>query len=150
MVSIVMPAYNAEKYIEQAIRSVINQTYKDWELIVIDDGSIDNTASILFELAALDSRIHALKNEKNCGASYTRNRAISLARGEWIAFLDSDDLWKPEKLDRQIKLCDKYPDMVISYTASSFIDDNGNPYSYVMPAIEKLTYETLLRKNLMY
>ena len=97
MVSIVMPAYNAEKYIEQAIRSVINQTYKDWELIVIDDGSIDNTASILFELAALDSRIHALKNEKNCGASYTRNRAISLARGEWIAFLDSDDLWMPEK-----------------------------------------------------
>lgn len=149
MISIIMPAYNAEKTIRESIQSIIAQTFIDWELIVIDDGSSDDTADILSELADSDSRIHFLQNEKNSGASYTRNRAVALAKGEWIAFLDSDDLWKPEKLEKQLALCDKYPDMVICYTASSFIDDNGKPYSYVMSAIEKLTYNTLLRKNLM-
>ena len=149
MVSIIMPAYNAEKYIEQAVRSVMMQTYKGWELIVIDDGSVDETATILANLAAFDDRIVFLQNEKNRGVSYTRNRAISLAKGEWIAFLDSDDIWRPEKLEKQLELLAKNPQAVICYTASSFVDDDGNPYRYVMPAIEKLTYNVLLRKNLM-
>jgi len=149
MVSIVMPAYNAEKYIEQAIRSVIKQTYAEWELIVIDDGSKDDTATILAEFAKQDHRIRFLQNEKNKGVSYTRNRAVELAKGEWIAFLDSDDQWLPEKLEKQLALVDQYPDMVVGYTASSFIDDVGEPYGYIMPAIEKLTYDMLLCKNLM-
>lgn len=149
MVSIIMPAYNAEKYIEQAIQSVLQQTYTDWELIVIDDGSSDNTVTILSKLAELDSRIVFLQNEENRGVSHTRNRAVLLAKGEWIAFLDSDDLWEPNKLEKQIALSNKYPNMVVCYTASSFIDDNGKPYGYVMPAVEKLTYNMLLRKNIM-
>ena len=90
-----------------------------------------------------------LKNEKNSGVSYTRNRAIEEARGEWIAFLDSDDLWDRHKLEKQLSLLEKYPDMVICYTASSFIDESGNPYGYIMPATEQLTYKELLRKNIM-
>ena len=149
MVSIVMPAYNAAKTIRASIESVQAQTVKEWELIVVDDGSTDNTASILTELAASDNRIRFLQNEKNSGASYTRNRAIELARGEWIAFLDSDDLWKPEKIEKQLGLAAMHPDMVICYTASSFINDEGEPYGYVMEAVEYMTYKMLLRKNLL-
>lgn len=149
MISIVMPAYNAAKTIRDSIESIQAQTFKDWELIVIDDGSKDCTADILREMAAADERIHFLQNEKNSGASYTRNRAVELAAGEWIAFLDSDDLWRPEKLEKQLALAEAHPDMVICYTASSFIDDDGEPYGYVMPAIERMTYKKLLRKNLM-
>ena len=144
-----MPAYNAEKTIEFAISSVLAQTHKDWELIVIDDGSTDKTVAILSELAATDSRIRFLQNENNKGVSYTRNRAVELAEGEWIAFLDSDDMWKPEKLEKQLELSKKHSKMVICYTASSFIDDNGNSYSYILSAPEKLTYKELLHKNLM-
>lgn len=149
MVSIVMPAYNAARTIRDSIESVQAQTVQDWELIVIDDGSKDSTADILREMAAADERIRFLQNEKNSGASYTRNRAIELASGEWIAFLDSDDLWRPEKLEKQLAMAEAHPDMVICYTASSFIDDDGKPYSYVMSALEQMTYKKLLRKNLM-
>ena len=149
MVSIIMPAYNAAKTIRDSIESIQAQTFKDWELIVIDDGSKDETANILQEMTAADNRIHFLQNERNSGASYTRNRAVELAIGEWIAFLDSDDLWMPEKLEKQLALAKSYPDMVVCYTASSFIDDDSKPYSYVMPAIERLTYRQLLCKNLM-
>lgn len=149
MVSVIMPAYNAEKTIRDSVRSVIDQTVKDLELIVIDDGSADGTVDILSELANTDSRIRFFQNEKNSGASFTRNRAVELAEGEWIAFLDSDDIWHPEKLERQLALVDNDPDMVICYTASSFIDDGGKPYGYVMPAVERLTYNMLLRRNLM-
>lgn len=149
MVSIVMPAYNAAGTIRKSIESIKAQTVKEWELIVIDDGSNDDTAAILSELASSDSRICFLQNEKNSGASFTRNRAVSLAKGEWIAFLDSDDQWLPEKLEKQLSLAAKHPDMVICYTASSFIDDNGKQFSYVMEAVERMTYKMLLRKNLL-
>lgn len=148
-VTVVMPAYNAEKTIREAVGSVIAQTVKDWELIVIDDGSTDNTVAILTELAGSDSRIRFLQNEKNSGVSYTRNRAVALSKGEWIAFLDSDDIWQPQKLEKQLELLNKYPEMVVCYTASSFIDDKGNPFEYVMEAIEELDYKTLLHKNIM-
>ena len=149
MVSIVMPAYNAAKTIRSSIESIQAQTFQDWELIVIDDGSKDCTADILREMVATDGRIRFLQNEKNSGASYTRNRAVALATGEWIAFLDSDDMWRHDKLEKQVALADLHPDMVVSYTASSFIDDEGNSYGYIMPAIERMTYKQLLRKNLM-
>lgn len=144
-----MPAYNAAKTIRASIQSIQGQTVQEWELIVIDDGSKDDTAAILADLSAKDSRIRFLQNEKNSGASYTRNRAVELAQGEWIAFLDSDDLWMPEKLEKQLALATIYPDMVICYTASSFINDDGELYGYVMGAIERMTYRTLLRKNLL-
>lgn len=100
LVSIIMPAYNAEKYITNAINSIIHQTYKNWELLIVDDYSKDNTIKIVSEFK--DDRIILLKNRKNIGAAISRNRALKAARGKWIAFLDSDDIWHPEKLERQI------------------------------------------------
>lgn len=149
MVSIVMPAYNAAGTIRLSVESVLAQTVSDWELIVIDDGSSDDTAEILEQMAARDRRIRFLQNERNSGVSYTRNRAVALAEGEWIAFLDSDDLWHPQKLEKQLTLAAEHPDMVICYTASSFINDDGNPYGYVMEAESLTTYKTLLKKNLL-
>lgn len=148
-VSVIMPAYNAEKYIEAAIQSVINQTFINWELIIIDDGSIDNTVEIVAKLVENDHRVRFLINETNKGVSYTRNRAIEIATGEWIAFLDSDDLWQNDKLEKQLLLTEKYPDMVVCYTASSFINEAGTPYEYVLEAIEQIDYKKLLHKNIM-
>lgn len=149
MVSIVMPAYNAANTIRASVESIRAQTVSDWELIVIDDGSKDDTAEILTKLAEEDARIRFLQNEENSGASYTRNRAVALARGEWIAFLDSDDLWKSDKLEKQLALVTEHPDMVICYTASAFINDDGEMYGYVMQAVERMTYKMLLKRNLL-
>lgn len=100
LVSIIMPAYNAEKYISNSINSIIQQTYKNWELIVVDDCSTDKTTKVILNYK--DERIHLLKNTKNSGAAISRNRALREAKGKWIAFLDSDDIWHPEKLERQL------------------------------------------------
>ena len=148
-VSVIMPAYNAEKTVAQAIISVMGQSFGDFELIVIDDCSKDNTVSIIEALAKEDERIVLLKNEKNSGVSKTRNYGISVARGELIAFLDSDDMWREDKLEKQLAIFEKNEKAVISYTASAFIDNDGNPYDYIMQAEEKTDYKTLLKKNLL-
>lgn len=148
-ISVIMPAYNASKTIKESILSVLNQTYKDFELIIVNDCSNDDTKSIIREYVEKDSRIVYFENEFNSGASYSRNRAISCAKGEWIAFLDSDDIWKNDKLEKQIKLIEDVPDATIVYTASSFINSDGVPYSYVLPAEKETTYKTLLKKNLI-
>ena len=103
LVSIIMPSYNTAEYIEKSIESVILQTYPCWELIIVDDCSKDNTDEIVNSYLC-DGRIKYLKNEKNSGAAVSRNRALREAKGKWIAFLDSDDLWEPEKLEKQILL----------------------------------------------
>lgn len=148
-VSVIMPAYNAEKTVAQAINSVTGQTFGDFELIVIDDCSKDNTVGVIEDLAKNDERIVLLKNETNSGVAKTRNYGVSMAKGELIAFLDSDDMWRADKLEKQLVIFEKNTDAVISYTASSFIDSEGNPYSYVMQAEEKTDYKTLLKKNLL-
>ena len=101
LVSIIMPSYNTENYISQAIDSVRAQTYKNWELLIVDDCSVDSTDEVVKPFLR-DERIKYFKNEKNCGAAVCRNRALREAKGRWIAFLDSDDLWVPEKLEKQI------------------------------------------------
>lgn len=105
LVSIIMPSYNTADFIPDAIRSVLSQTYSNWELIIVDDCSADHTDEIVASIA--DSRIRYLKNEKNSGAAVSRNRALREAKGRWIAFLDSDDLWKPQKLEKQIRFMEK-------------------------------------------
>src|SRR5699024_2666155 len=99
-VSIIMPAYNAEKYISESIDYVKNQLFTNWELIIIDDYSKDKTLDVIRSFD--DSRIKIIELEKNSGAAYARNRGIEVAQGEFIAFLDSDDLWTEEKLKQQI------------------------------------------------
>lgn len=101
LVSIIMPSYNTANYIKLTIESVLKQTYQNWELLIVDDCSTDNTDNIVAQYN--DKRIIYMKNKKNCGAAVSRNRALKVARGKWIAFLDSDDLWYPTKLEEQIK-----------------------------------------------
>lgn len=101
LVSIIMPSYNTAKYISDSIKSVLAQTYQNWELLIVDDCSTDNTLEIVKSFS--DSRIILLQNEKNSGAAVSRNYALREAKGKWIAFLDSDDIWLPEKLEKQIK-----------------------------------------------
>lgn len=105
LVSIIMPSWNTERFIAETIQSVIDQTYKNWELIIVDDCSSDNTDEVVASFK--DERIKYLHNEKNSGAALTRNRALREAQGEWIAFLDSDDLWTPVKLEHQIRFMRK-------------------------------------------
>lgn len=113
MVSIIMPSYNTAKFIKETIESVLAQTYANWELLIVDDCSTDNTDEVVQEYIN-DSRIRYIKNERNCGAALSRNRALQEAKGRWIAFLDSDDLWMHEKLERQIR----------------FMEENGYAFSY--------------------
>lgn len=103
LVSVIMPTYECSSYIGKSIRSVQAQTYRNWELIIVDDYSRDGTAAIVMELSKNDDRIKYYQNSSNSGAAASRNKALRLAKGKWIAFLDSDDIWESEKLERQIK-----------------------------------------------
>lgn len=123
LVSVIMPSYNTAPYIKETIQSVLDQTYTNWELIIVDDCSTDNTEEVLATIN--DSRIRYFKNEKNSGAAVSRNKALREAKGQWIAFLDSDDLWMPEKLEKQINFMKKNG-YSFSYTNYEEIDVDGN------------------------
>lgn len=125
LVSIIMPSYNTTSFIENSIQSVLDQSYENWELIIVDDCSTDNTDEVLAPFLK-DSRIKYLKNEKNSGAAVSRNRALREAKGRWIAFLDSDDLWYPDKLEKQLKFMKKNG-YHFSYTNYEEIITDGKP-----------------------
>lgn len=108
LVSVIMPAYNAEKYIGEAIASVCAQTYKNWNLLILDDGSADRTVEIAESYAQQDARIQVLCNPQNMGVARTRNRGFDLAQGEWIALLDSDDRWRAQKLEKQLAVAEEF------------------------------------------
>ena len=147
-VSIVMPAYNAAKTIRESIASVIAQTYEDWELIVIDDCSTDNTPELVRNIAANDSRIRLLINEHNLGAASTRNIGIIEAQSDRIAFLDSDDLWHKDKLEKHLQFITE-TGAEISYTGTAYINEAGQISKYTLPAKREFTYKDLLRRNIM-
>ena len=102
LVSIITPSYNSAKFIAETIQSVQNQTYPNWEMIIVDDGSSDETESVVLNIIQKDNRIQFHKLSQNSGPGVARNFAIQQAKGNYIAFLDSDDLWKPEKLNKQL------------------------------------------------
>lgn len=133
LVSIIMPSYNTASFIAESIQSVLAQSYKDWELIIVDDCSPDNTDDVVKPYLS-DERIRYLKNEKNSGAAVSRNRALREAKGKWIAFLDSDDLWMPEKLQKQVRFMEKNG-YHFSYTNYAEIDteDKRNGISVTGP-----------------
>ena len=139
LVSIIMPSYNTGKYIAETIESVMAQTYTDWELIIVDDASTDNTDEVVSSImssrtcsATTDStKIHYLKNDRNSGAAVSRNRALREAKGKWIAFLDSDDLWAPDKLEKQIAFMEKNG-YAFSYTRYGEMDEEGNKTGVVV------------------
>jgi glycosyltransferase involved in cell wall biosynthesis len=131
-----MPTYNCAKYIEASIRSVLEQTYTDWELLIVDDCSSDHTDQVvsLFH----DERIRFFRNEKNSGAAIARNVALREAKGRWIAFLDSDDLWLPDKLERQIEFMERNG-YSFSYTKYSEMDEQSNDLKRLVSGPKRIT-----------
>lgn len=145
LVSIIMPCYNAQDYIEEAIRSVIQQHYKNWELIIINDRSSDNSQEIIERYQAKNIRIISLQNSNNIGAAQSRNRGVVLARGEYIAFLDSDDVWLEEKLSKQVALMQKNH-IALCYSAYDVIDAQGVKTStFHVPS--RLSYSDILKTS---
>ena len=126
LVSIIMPSWNCGAFVEESIRSVQAQTYGNWELLFQDDCSTDDTRATVLRMAADDPRIKYECNERNSGAAVARNAALRRARGRWIAFLDSDDLWLPEKLERQIQFMIE-KGHAFTYHEYSEIDERSQP-----------------------
>lgn len=146
LVSIITPTYNSERYIAQTIRSVQEQTYPNWEMIIVDDCSSDKTESIIQEFIKDDSRISFYQLQKNSGAGVARNQAVDLAKGRYIAFLDSDDLWKPEKLQTQIDFLSS-GNFPFSFSFYECIDENGAPLNLRVEAPKILKYWQLFFCN---
>lgn len=144
LVSIIMPAYNCCDFIGQAIESVIKQTYKNWELIIVDDCSLDSTLETIENFAEREERIILKKNEKNHGAAYSRNKAIKYARGEYIAFLDSDDLWDEGKLEKQLDFMKK---QAISFSCTYYrkINEKSEKTGEYIKNKSKIFYKDLLK-----
>ena len=144
LVSIIMPAYNCEQFIGCALDSVIAQTYQNWEVIAVDDCSTDKTIDIVAAYAQKDPRIKYYKLSKNSGAAIARNKAIELAQGKYIAFLDSDDIWFPTKLEKQIKFMQEngYFFTCTSYTK---IDEEGNQINKIVKAKPVSDYNDILK-----
>jgi glycosyltransferase involved in cell wall biosynthesis len=140
-----MPAYNSEEYITLAIESVVNQTHSDWELIIVDDFSKDRTASIIGGYARKDPRIVFLQQQQNQGVAATRNRALEVAQGEYIAFLDSDDYWRSNKLERQLAFMAE-KGALICCSNYARIDEKGNVLGVVEPP-RSIHYKDLLKSN---
>lgn len=148
LISIIMAAYNAEKTIDAAVCSVMNQTYENWELIIVDDGSDDVTASIAEGYAEKDARIRLISNGNNIGVSESRKKALDNARGEWTAVLDSDDMWDSSKLEKQISFAvDHEADFV--FTGSAFIREGGEKTDWILHVPEQIGYKELLKQNLI-
>ena len=155
MVSIITPAYNSARFLADTIKSVINQSYQNWEMIVVDDGSDDNTTRIVSSFG--DPRIRCISHSIRQGAAAARNTALRAARGRWIAFLDSDDLWEADKLERQIRFMEDN-DYAFSYTSYLEVDAANQPtgrvvsgpkhigkwgmYAYCWPGCLTVMYDT--------
>lgn len=153
LVSIIMPSWNTGRYIAETIQSVINQTYGNWELLIVDDCSTDNTDLVVASFK--DSRIKLFHNKKNSGAALTRNYALRKAQGEWIAFLDSDDIWMPQKLEHQIDFMKKNG-YSLSFTEYDKIDEESNPLNIYVSGPEKVNrhrmynYDYIGQLTMMY
>ncbi|MCL5768343.1 glycosyltransferase family 2 protein [Acinetobacter sp. ANC5681] len=145
LVSIIMPAYNAEKSIAESIESVLDQTYKNFELIVVNDCSSDNTKKIVKNFIQLDSRIKFIDKTVNEGVASARNTGLDHALGDFIAFLDSDDKWKENKLEKQLDIFNKYAGIDVIY--SSYYRFNSSGISKVVGAPNFLNKKQLLKGN---
>lgn len=148
LISIITPAFNCELTIQQTYNSIKNQTYINWEWVITEDCSDDRTYSKLMKLKEQDSRIKVLKNAKNSGAAVSRNNSISHAKGRYLAFIDADDLWVPEKLEKQFLFMEHYK-VDFSFTAYELIDEQGNTIGQKIDThlICPLAYEDMLRKK---
>lgn len=125
IVSVVMPLHNAAPYLEQAIQSVIDQSFEDWELLIVNDASTDDSMAIVEKMCSIDDRVKVFSNDISQGAAFSRNRAIDMAQGRYIAFLDADDFWRREKLETQINFM-QLNNYVFTYSAYDRVDANNH------------------------
>lgn len=130
-VSVIIPAYNAADTLGEAINSILQGTYQNLEILIIDDCSTDNTGEVVAQIIQKDSRVQYYRNEKNCGVSKSRNLMIHKATGTYVAFLDSDDTWEPNKLEVCLKILKDNPDIKASAHALSYMDKHGKKASYI-------------------
>ena len=146
LVSIITPTYNSEAFIAQTIESVQNQTYQNWEMIIVDDGSTDKTVEVIQNYINRDSRIQLHKLQENSGAGVVRNYAVELAKGKYISFLDSDDLWKPQKLEKQIAFLLEN-NLPFTFSFYECINQDGKPLNRRVEAPLILSYRQLFYCN---
>ena len=148
LVSIITPSYNCSSFIIDTITSVLSQSYVDWEMIIVDDCSIDNSVEIIERIIGDNPKIRLIKLENNVGSAQSRNAALEVANGRFIAFLDSDDIWHPDKLEKQVvfMLKRKAP---ISFTSYELIDENGESKNHIIHSVEKLTQIDYLKNTII-
>lgn len=147
LVSIIIPAYNCAVFISDTIKSIQAQSYENWELFVINDCSADNTKDIVNSIS--DARIRLVEQKKNGGAAKARNVGIMKAKGEYIAFLDSDDLWRPEKLEKQIKFMQE-KNSAFCFTGYEFADENAKPNGKIVTVPAKISYKQALKNTTIF
>ncbi|ALZ64655.1 Putative teichuronic acid biosynthesis glycosyltransferase TuaG (plasmid) [Bacillus cereus] len=148
LVSIVTPSYNASSFIKETIQSVQSQTYKNWEMIIIDDVSKDNTCELIKEEIKKDNRIRLIELQENGGPAIARNTGITNAKAKYVAFLDSDDLWLPEKLEKQLAFMQKN-DIAFSFTSYQIMNQDGSPTDKAVHVPEKINYGGLLKNTII-
>ncbi len=146
LISIITPAYNCSEFIGKTIESIQSQTYENWEMIIVNDCSTDNTMETIKKYSSRDSRIKIYCLKENAGGAVARTKAIEEANGEFIAFLDSDDMWKPEKLEKQLKFM---KDNKINFCCTQYeqIDELGNKKNKIIHPPPKASYYDLLKQN---
>lgn len=145
LISIITPTYNSEKFITETINSILNQSYSNWELLISDDCSMDNTVKIINEFVQKDRRIKIFTLDKNSGAGVARNNSIANANGRYIAFCDSDDQWTSDKLEKQLHFMSEN-NLALSFSSYRVIDEEGNEQGEVI-CPSKVSYKTMLRNN---
>ena len=151
LVSIIVPVYNVEKYICETIDCVRKQTYKNWELLLVEDCSKDNTVAVVREYLeeVQDDRVRLICQEKNSGAAGSRNRGVKEARGRYIAYLDADDLWVPEKLEKELAFMER-KQAAFAFTGYEFADENGRGTGKIVKVPEQITYEEALKNTTIF
>lgn len=148
LVSIITPSYNSEKYIRETVKSVQEQTYTNWEMIIVDDCSKDNSRAVLEELANEEERVKIHFFQENSGAAVARNAAIRLAKGKYIAFLDSDDKWKPNKLQTQLEFMQKN-NYAFTFSGYDLMNENGELLGKSVKIPESIDYHGLLKNTII-
>lgn len=149
LLSVIVPVYNAEKYVAKTLDSIVAQNYQNKEVIVIDDCSTDNSAKIIFEYVKKYNFITYHKMPSNSGVAKARNKAIEIAKGRFIAFLDSDDIWEQGKLTQQLKLFENHKGTPLTYTALSYIDEQGAQIKGKRDVKESASYSFLLKNTMI-
>lgn len=148
LVSIIMPCYNAERYVAQSIESVLAQTYQNWELLITDDYSTDKSVEIISKYSKNDDRINVMVSDEHQGIARTRNMSIARAKGKFVAFLDSDDIWYPEKLEKQVNFMLEN-NVTFTYSSYEIIDVQGKLKKKIVKDAGVMSYKKYLRNTII-